>query len=117
VARVFPPRAEIFAALQETPPGSVRAVMIGQDPYFTAGDANGLAFSVNQGVKVPPSLRNLFAGLKADVGVPAPTSGDLTPWARQGVLLLNTVLTVREGVANSHKGHGWEAFTDSVLRK
>jgi uracil-DNA glycosylase len=114
-ANVFPPREQIFAALALTSPADVRAVIFGQDPYPTAGNANGLAFSVAQGVKVPASLRNLFAGLSLELGVPKPLNGDLTPWARQGVLLLNTVLTVREGEANSHQRQGWEPFTRAII--
>ena len=113
---VFPPRDRIFAALQHTPPEDVRVVLLGQDPYPTRGNANGLAFSVAPGTKIPASLRNLFKGLALDLGVSTPTSGDLTPWTRSGVLLLNTVLTVRDGEANSHKKRGWETFTQAVLR-
>ncbi|MBL8918853.1 MAG: uracil-DNA glycosylase [Myxococcaceae bacterium] len=115
-AKVFPAREQVFAALAHTPPPSVRAVILGQDPYPKPGHANGLAFSVSPGVKPPGSLRNLFKGLVIDAGITAPTSGDLTPWADRGVLLLNTVLTVREGEANSHKKKGWEPFTEAVLR-
>jgi uracil-DNA glycosylase len=113
---VFPPPDEVFAALEHVAPKDVRVVMIGQDPYPTSGNANGLAFSVAPGQKIPASLRNLFAGLELDLGYPPPTSGDLTPWARQGVLLLNTVLTVREGAAGSHRKRGWEPVTDAILR-
>jgi len=113
---VLPPCEQIFAALEWTAPDPVRAVVVGQDPYPTAGNANGLAFSVAPGVKLPASLKNVFAGLKEDLGLPLPASGDLTPWARQGVLLLNTVLTVREGEPNSHRKAGWEPFTEAVLR-
>lgn len=116
-ANIFPPRAQIFAALAATPPGKVKVVVIGQDPYPTAGNANGLAFSVARGQAIPQSLKNLYAGLKADTGAPTPTSGDLTPWAKEGVLLLNTVLTVRESAPNSHRGKGWEPFTEAVLQK
>ena len=116
-AKVFPPRAQVFAALQATPPSKVKVVIIGQDPYPTAGNANGLAFSVARGQPVPASLKNIFAGIKADTGAAIPTSGDLTPWANEGVLLLNTVLTVREGAPNSHHGKGWEPFTQAVLKK
>ena len=115
--RIFPPRAQVFAALSATAPSKVRVVVIGQDPYPTAGNANGLAFSVSPGMKIPASLRNIFAGLHADTGAKIPASGDLTAWAKQGVLLLNTVLTVREGEANSHHDKGWEPFTEAVLRK
>lgn len=112
---VFPPRAQLFAALEHTPPGSVKAVILGQDPYPKAGDANGLAFSVSPGRTIPGSLRNLFHGLSIDLGLPKPATGDLSPWARRGVLLLNTVLTVREGEANSHKKKGWEPLTTAIL--
>ena len=112
---VFPPREEWFSAFWLTPPRQVRAVILGQDPYHAPGQAHGLAFSVREGTKLPPSLRNIYQELSADLGVPAPASGDLTPWARQGVLLLNTVLTVREGEPNSHKNMGWETFTDRVI--
>ncbi len=115
-ASVFPPREQVFEALTRTAPANVKAVILGQDPYPKAGDANGLAFSVSPGVKPPASLRNLFKGLVTDVGITAPTTGDLSPWADRGVLLLNTVLTVREGEANSHKKKGWEPFTEAVLR-
>lgn len=113
---VFPPKAQLFAALEHSPPSSVKAVILGQDPYPKAGDANGLAFSVSPGRTIPGSLRNLFLGLSVDLGLPKPASGDLSPWARRGVLLLNTVLTVREGEANSHKKKGWEPFTTAILR-
>jgi uracil-DNA glycosylase len=111
----FPPRSEIFAALECTPPASVKAVIFGQDPYPTRGNANGLAFSVNDGVKVPASLRNIFAGLSLEFGFEKPKTGNLVPWAERGVLLLNTVLTVREGAPNSHKRKGWEPFTQAVI--
>jgi uracil-DNA glycosylase len=115
--KVFPPREQIFNALKETPLQSVKVVILGQDPYPTAGVANGLAFSVSPGVKIPPSLRNIDLALAEELGVPKPVSGDLTPWARQGVLLLNTVNTVLEGAPNSHRGQGWEAFNEAVLKK
>lgn len=114
---VFPPRKQIFSALDFTRLASVKVVIIGQDPYPTMGNANGLAFSVNPGMKVPASLKNIFAGLAADLGTPTPSSGDLSPWAKRGVLLLNTVLTVRKGAPNSHRGRGWEPFTEGVLKK
>jgi uracil-DNA glycosylase len=114
---VFPPKAQIFAALERTPPGNVKVVVLGQDPYPTQGVANGLSFSVAAGVKIPASLKNIFEGVRIDTHAPPPKSGDLTPWADQGVLLLNTVLTVREGEANSHHGKGWESFTEAVLKK
>jgi uracil-DNA glycosylase len=113
---VLPPREQIFAALAHVAPDDVKAVIVGQDPYPTPGNANGLAFSVSPGVKVPASLRNVFAALE-DEGWPRPTSGDLTPWARAGVLLLNTVLTVRAGEAASHKKRGWEPITTALLRR
>lgn len=112
---VYPPRSLVFHALKLTPPDAVRVVILGQDPYPNAGQAHGLCFSVPAGVEPPPSLRNIFRELTADTGVNA-TSTDLTPWARQGVLLLNTVLTVRAGEAGSHQGHGWEQLTDAVIR-
>ena len=112
---VFPPREQIFSALAHTPPAEVKVVIIGQDPYPTAGNANGLCFSVAPGMKVPASLKNIFAGLNADTGLEVPKTGDLTSWTKRGVLLLNTVLTVREGEANSHQGKGWEDFTRAVL--
>lgn len=112
---VFPPTEQIFAALEATSPERVSVVLLGQDPYPTAGHANGLSFSVAPGVKLPGSLRNIFKGLAVELGAALPASGDLSPWARQGVLLLNCVLTVREGEANSHQKKGWEPFTRAVL--
>ena len=116
-ATIFPPQKQIFAALEYTAPEEVKAVIIGQDPYPTAGNANGLCFSVSPGMKIPGSLRNIFAALAADLGVAVPKNGDLSVWATRGVMLLNTVLTVREGDANSHQGKGWEAFTKAVLEQ
>lgn len=113
---VFPPRAQVFRALELTPRASVRVVLLGQDPYHGPGQAHGLAFSVPPGVAAPPSLQNLLREREADLGLPAPAGGDLTPWARRGVLLLNAVLTVRAGEAGSHGGQGWERFTDAVVR-
>jgi uracil-DNA glycosylase len=116
-AVVLPPAAERFAALALTPPEEVRAVLLGQDPYPTPGDAHGLCFSVRRGLAPPRSLRNVYRELAADLpGFRAPGHGNLEAWARGGVLLLNTVLTVRAGEAGSHRGRGWEAFTDGVLR-
>ena len=112
---VYPPRADWFAALRLTPPEQVRVVILGQDPYHEPDQAMGLAFSVRQGVKLPPSLRNIYKELESDLGRPAPESGDLTPWAEQGVLLLNTVLTVAAGRANSHKSLGWQALTREII--
>jgi uracil-DNA glycosylase len=113
---VHPPRADVFAALHLTPLSEVRAVILGQDPYHGPGQAHGLAFSVRPGVAVPPSLRNIFAERQTDLGLPPPEHGCLERWAREGVLLLNTTLTVRNGHAGSHQGHGWETFTDQVIR-
>lgn len=112
---VFPPKEDLFSAFTLTPPEKVRVVILGQDPYHEPGQAHGLAFSVRDGVKLPPSLRNIFAERHTDVGVPSSDSGDLTHWAKQGVLLLNTVLTVEQGKANSHRDWGWQAFTDAVV--
>ena len=112
---IHPPREALFNAFRLTPPEAVRAVILGQDPYHEPGQAHGLAFSVPAGVPPPPSLRNIFKEYAADTGFPPPASGDLSEWARRGVLLLNTVLTVREGAAASHRGHGWEEFTDAVI--
>lgn len=112
---VYPPAQQLFAAFERTPPACVRAVILGQDPYHEPGQANGLAFSVSRGVKLPPSLQNIYKELEADLGVPAARSGDLTSWAQQGVFLLNTVLSVRAHAANSHKDFGWQSFTDAVI--
>ncbi len=113
---VYPPREEVFAALEATPYQDVKVLVLGQDPYHGPGQGHGLCFSVRPGVRVPPSLRNLYRELHDDLGVPVPDNGYLMPWARQGVLLLNAVLTVRGGEANSHKNKGWEQFTDAVIR-
>jgi len=113
---VYPPRDSVFRAFELTPPERVKVVIIGQDPYHGAGQANGLAFSVSPGVTPPPSLANIFKELAADLGVSTPSSGDLTSWAEQGVLLLNTVLTVEQGRPNSHKDWGWQQFTSAILR-
>lgn len=115
--RVYPDMYDIFNALKYTSFADTRAVIIGQDPYHGPGQAHGLCFSVKRGVTPPPSLVNIFKELHDDLGLPVPSSGELTPWARQGVLLLNTVLTVRQGQPASHKGMGWEIFTDAVIRK
>jgi uracil-DNA glycosylase len=112
---VYPPPADVFRALELTPLRAVRVVILGQDPYPGPGQAHGLCFSVPRGVKPPPSLRNIFRELKADLGHDPPAHGCLEAWARQGVLLLNTVLTVRAGAANSHRGRGWERFTVEVM--
>ena len=113
--QVFPPRGTRLAALALTPLDEVRCVILGQDPYHGAGQAHGLAFSVQNGVKVPPSLVNIFKELEADLGLPRAATGDLTPWARQGVLLLNNTLTVEAGQAGSHAGRGWDAVTDACV--
>ncbi|HZI44939.1 MAG TPA: uracil-DNA glycosylase, partial [Ilumatobacter sp.] len=114
---VYPSQPHVFSALSLTPPEHVRVVILGQDPYHGAGQAHGLAFSVQPGVKPPPSLGNIFKELRADLGIAGPPGvGDLSAWARQGVLLLNAVLTVREAEPLSHRGKGWEAFTDAVLQ-
>jgi len=113
---VYPPAEKVFATLQLTPPERVKAVILGQDPYHGPGQANGLAFSVNPGVQLPPSLRNIFAELESDIGcVPPANNGDLTAWAKQGVLLLNTSLTVEEGKAGSHSKIGWQNFTKGII--
>ncbi|GAA4656902.1 uracil-DNA glycosylase [Streptomyces buecherae] len=113
---VYPPREEVFAALDATPYDQVKVLILGQDPYHGEGQGHGLCFSVRPGVKTPPSLRNIYKEMQAELGHPIPDNGYLMPWARQGVLLLNAVLTVRSGEANSHKGQGWETFTDAVIR-
>ncbi|GGK92526.1 uracil-DNA glycosylase [Mangrovihabitans endophyticus] len=113
---VYPPIDDLFAAYRLCPPDRTRVLILGQDPYHGPGQAHGLSFSVNDGVRIPPSLRNVFRELAEDVGVAPPTSGDLRGWAKQGVLLLNAVLTVRARTAASHAGKGWEAFTDATIR-
>ena len=112
---VYPPREELFSAFLLTPPEAVRVVILGQDPYHEPGQANGLAFSVRAGVPLPPSLKNIYRELADDLGATGPADGDLRGWARQGVLLLNAVLTVGAGEANSHASYGWQAFTDRVV--
>lgn len=114
---VFPPAGRIFAAFDHCPLDKVKVVILGQDPYHGAGQANGLCFSVADGVRIPPSLVNIFKEIRNDVGTPPPRSGNLERWADQGVLLLNNVLTVREGQAASHAGKGWERFTDTVVAR
>lgn len=113
---VFPPADETFNAFATTPFAKTKAVILGQDPYHGPGQAHGLSFSVKDGVKHPPSLKNIFKELTDDVGVSIPESGNLIKWSQQGVLMLNTVLTVRMAEANSHRKKGWEAFTDEVIR-
>ena len=114
-ARVFPPGPQIFAAFEATPFDAVKVVVLGQDPYHGPGQAHGLCFSVLPGVEVPPSLQNIYKELARDTGFVAPGHGWLMPWAKRGVLLLNSVLTVEEGRAGSHQGKGWEGFTDHVV--
>jgi uracil-DNA glycosylase len=113
--RIYPDMYEIFNALHYTAFADVKVVILGQDPYHGPNQAHGLSFSVKPGVPLPPSLKNIFLELQADLGCTPPSSGYLVPWTKQGVLLLNTVLTVREGQANSHQGKGWEIFTDRVI--
>jgi len=113
---VYPPHDEVFAALHLTPYADTRVMILGQDPYHGRGQAHGLCFSVRRGVPTPPSLANVFKELHDDLGVPIPDHGNLEAWATQGVLLLNATLTVRAGQAGSHQKHGWETFTDEVIR-
>lgn len=113
--RVYPRGSQIFNAFSQTPFSAVKAVILGQDPYHGVGQAHGLSFSVPAGVSLPPSLQNIYKELLDDLGGASPKSGDLTPWARQGVLLLNATLTVRAQQAGSHQNKGWEAFTDAVI--
>ena len=114
-ARIFPPGPQLFSAFEATPFDAVKVVILGQDPYHGAGQAHGLCFSVLPGVPVPPSLDNIFKEIQADLGIVRPDHGCLLPWARQGVLLLNSVLTVEEGRAGAHQNKGWEGFTDHVI--
>ena len=111
---IYPPREQVFSAFA-CDISKVRVVIIGQDPYHGPGQANGLAFSVHSGVAIPPSLRNIFKEIHDDIGAPIPNSGDLTRWAKQGVLLLNNTLTVEAHLAGSHRGHGWETFTQHII--
>ena len=112
---IFPPGPQIFAALNATPFDKVKVVILGQDPYHGPNQAHGLCFSVQPGVRPPPSLENIFKEIERDLGIPRPDHGCLTPWAHQGVLLLNAVLTVERGLAGSHQGKGWEGFTDACI--
>ena len=114
--RVYPDMYDIFNALRYTSFNDVKVVILGQDPYHGAGQAHGLCFSVQNGVEPPPSLKNIYKELNAELGLSIPSHGELTKWAKQGVLLLNTVLTVREATPNSHKNCGWEIFTDAVIK-
>jgi uracil-DNA glycosylase len=112
---VYPTVDEMFRAFALTAPSDVRVVILGQDPYHSEGQANGLCFSVANGIKIPPSLRNIYKELETDCGIAPSSSGDLSRWAQQGVLLLNATLTVRHDGAGTHQGHGWEVFTDAVI--
>jgi uracil-DNA glycosylase len=113
---VYPPATDVFSAIHLTSFAAVRVMILGQDPYHGANQAHGLCFSVRRGVTVPPSLANIYKELRNDLGIATPQHGNLEPWATQGVLLLNTTLTVRGGQAGSHQGQGWETFTDQVIR-
>lgn len=113
---IYPPASQVFNAFKLTEFSAVKVVILGQDPYHGQGQANGLAFSVNPSIAVPPSLKNIYKELATDLAISTPTQGDLTHWATQGVLLLNTVLTVEAGKANAHRNQGWETFTDAVIR-
>ncbi|NUU62511.1 uracil-DNA glycosylase [Paenibacillus agri] len=114
---VYPPKDQLFSALKLTPYEGTRVVILGQDPYHGEGQAHGLSFSVMPGVRIPPSLRNIYAELHEDIGMTIPAHGYLKHWAEEGVLMLNAVLTVRESQPNSHKGLGWERFTDAIMEK
>ena len=114
---VFPPEADVFSALRLTPYENVNVLLLGQDPYHDNNQAHGLCFSVRPGIKPPPSLVNMFKELQSDVGFRVPNNGYLVPWAEQGILMLNAVLTVRAHSPNSHKNQGWETFTDAVIRQ
>ncbi len=114
---VYPDMYDIFNALKATAYKDIKIVILGQDPYHEPNQAHGLCFSVKKGVEPPPSLKNIFKEIQAELGIAPPNHGELTKWANQGILLLNTVLTVRRGAANSHKGKGWENFTDAVIKK
>jgi len=113
----YPPKEQIFSAFNHCSFKDIKVVIIGQDPYHGEGQANGLCFSVHNGIKQPPSLKNIFKEIEKDLGIPLPVSGDLSHWAKQGVLLLNTILTVREKEPKSHRKKGWEQFTDAVITK
>ena len=112
---IYPPGGEFFAALEATPPASVKVVILGQDPYHGPGQAHGLSFSVRGRQRIPPSLQNIFRELQSDLGLQTPSHGDLSAWADEGVLLLNSVLSVERGIAGAHQGKGWERFTDAVI--
>lgn len=114
---IYPPPNDVFTAFSTTAFANARVLLLGQDPYHGEDEAHGLCFSVQPGVKVPASLRNMYRELRDDIGCETPTHGTLTPWAKQGVLMINAVLTVRAGAANSHKNKGWETFTDAVIKR
>jgi len=114
---VYPPDKQVFDAFKYTPVEKVKVVILGQDPYHGPNQAHGLCFSVNDGIKIPPSLRNIFKELNSDIGMKEPASGNLTKWASQGVLMINSTMTVRSKNAGSHQGKGWEQFTDAVIQK
>ncbi len=116
IGQVFPPSEDIFNAFHLTPLSEVKVVILGQDPYHNVGQAHGLCFSVKPGTDIPPSLVNIYKELNDDLGCPIPNNGYLEKWAKQGILMLNTVLTVRAHMANSHRGRGWEEFTDAAIR-
>lgn len=113
---IYPERNDIYNALKLTPPENVKVVILGQDPYINQGQAHGLSFSVQDGVTIPPSLRNIFREQRHDLGIVQPANGNLTKWGEQGVLLLNATLTVRAGQSNSHQGKGWGNFTDAIIK-
>lgn len=117
IVPIYPPRELVFRAFELTSYDAVKVVIVGQDPYHGKGQAEGLSFSVPPGIPLPPSLKNIFKELAADLGIPAPSHGCLSSWAEQGVLLLNATLTVQEGAPMSHRGKGWERFTDAVIAK
>lgn len=114
---ICPPKQYIYYALELTPIPNTKVVILGQDPYHGKGEANGLAFSVNKGIKIPPSLRNIYKELNTDLNIPIPTHGDLTQWAKQGVLLLNSILTVEENKPGSHRNKGWEEYTNGIIKE
>ena len=115
--KIFPPKVQVFSAFENTDLPDIKVVILGQDPYIREGQAHGMCFSVNPGVEIPPSLQNIYRELKSDVGCYLPNNGYLMPWARHGVFLLNTILTVEEGRSHAHAGKGWETFTDRAIMK
>ena len=114
---IFPPKQQVFSAFENTDYDHIKVVILGQDPYIRRGQAHGMCFSVNPGVDIPPSLQNIYKELQDDLGCYIPNNGYLMPWAEQGVFLLNTILTVREGLSHSHANHGWETFTDHAIQR